>query len=304
MRRTRVPWLMSLLVVASATAPPGAVAQDPVGDAFCSLFTPQEVHDVLGTDVEATPSSTGCTWAATRPDELVTLSADWSTLTIAEHKELWPDGSDVTIGDRTAYMSPGFFLDELLIELEPGVLHLTIAGFDQDVEAALTQLGELGESRSASLPPPVRSLPTRIPSMNADPELEALFPATIGGEPVEVISLAGEAVISESEDRDAVAEALGSIGKTLDDLTGAFAFSTAGAIVAYRVAGADATSFLPLVIEAMSDAEPVLTPATVGGKDVSRLDGDTTFHVYPAGEVLWLVTADEPILTEILTALP
>lgn len=116
--------------------------------------------------------------------------------------------------------------------------------------------------------------------------------------------MAGEAVISDPDQRSAVAQALGTIGKSLDDLTSAFAFSSAGAIMAYRVAGADAATFLPLIVEAMGGAGAVMTPVTIGGKQVSRVDGGTPYHVYPAGDVVWLVQADEPVLTEILTALP
>lgn len=107
----------------------------------------------------------------------------------------------------------------------PGSSNLVITGFDGDVEAALVELGELAVARSAALQPPAPD-PTVV-AMHADPALEALFPETIGGEPLVVQSMVGEAAISDPE--------------------------------GVRV---------------------------------------------PAGEVVWLVMAEEPALTEVLAALP
>jgi hypothetical protein len=303
MRRARTRWLVCLVLPLMLAIPSsGTVAQDDVGDAFCTLLTTKEVRDVLATKVESSVGPSGCVWSATKTDQFTAVSAEWSGLSIAEQKEMWPDGSDVTIGGHTAYYSPGDFLNELLIELDGGVLHLALTGYDGDVQAALTQLGELAVPRSGSLPPPAQAGP--VPSMDADPALEALFPATIGGEPVDVQSVAGEEAIFDPEDRTSVGQALAGIGKSFDDLTAAFAFASSGAVAAYKVSGADGSALLPLIVGSMAGPDVELTPAEVGGKDVTLVGADSPFYAYPAGEVLWLVQAEEPGLSEILAALP
>jgi len=280
MRPARTRWLMCLVLPLLLAMPgSGTVAQGDMGDAFCTLLTAKEVRDVLATKVESSVGPTGCVWTATKTDQFTALSAEWSGLSIAEQKDMWPDGSDVTIGGHTAYYSPGDFLNELLIELDGGVLHLGLTGYDGDVEAALTQLGELAVPRSGSLPPAPQAAP--MPSMDADPALEALFPDTIGGAPLDVQSFAGQDAILDPEARTAVGEALAGIGKSLDDLTGAFSFSDAGVVAAYKVVGADASALLPLVVGSMAGADVELTPAQVGGKDVTLVAADTPFYAYP-----------------------
>ena len=138
---------------------------------------------------------------------------------------------------------------------------------------------------------------------HADASLEALFPTTLGGTDLAVQSLAGEDAVLDPEDRPAVAEALGSLGKTYEDLTGAVAISPAGIILAYRVTGTDASAFLPLIMGVMvPDAE--LGETQVGGKDVTLVGTDAPFYAYASGDVLWLVQAQEPALTEAIEALP
>jgi len=139
---------------AAALPAPQADAPGSLGDAFCALFTPGEVRDILGTKVAAAPNPVGCTWSATKSGQSAAATAGWTDVTLADQKAAWPDGADVTVGGRTAYYSPGFFLNELLIEVDAGVLWIVVTGFDGDVEAALTALGELAVPRSGSLPPP------------------------------------------------------------------------------------------------------------------------------------------------------
>lgn len=303
MRPTRVRWLTCLVLPLMLAIPnSGTVAQGDEADAFCTLLTAKEVRKALGTKVESSLGPSGCVWSATKSDQFTAVSAEWSGLSIAEHKEMWPDGSDVTIGGHTAYYSPGDVLNELLIELDGGVLHLGLTGYDGDVRSALTQLGELAVPRSGSLPPSAQAAP--VPAMDADPALEALFPATISGTPVDVQSVSGQDAILDPEGRTAVGEALAAMGKGFDDLTGAFAFSEAGVVAAYSVIGTEGSALLPVVVGSMAGSDVELTPAQVGGKDVTLVGADTPFYAYPSGEVLWLVQVAEPALSEILAALP
>ena len=115
--------------------------------------------------------------------------------------------------------------------------------------------------------------------------------------------LIGEDAILDPEDRPAVAEALASLGKAYDDLTGAVAISPAGIILAYRVTGTDASAVLPLIMDVMvPDAK--LGETQVGGKDVTLVGTDAPFYAYASGDVLWLVQAQEPALTEAIEGLP
>jgi hypothetical protein len=298
----RPKWLgglaIALTLLMGGTA---ARAQDPVAEAFCALYSPGEVRQILDTKVSAEPGSQGCTWTGTGRNIATSLSAGWTETTIADQKAAWPDGTDLTIGGRTAYFSPGMFLQELFVELDAGMLWLVITGFDGDVEAALTELGELAVPRATSLPPPPQ--PETPSESHADPSLEALFPESIGGVELDVQSVAGEDAIFDPEDRLAVGEALASLGKTYDDLTGAVVFSEAGAILAYRIVDGDASALLPLLVGVMAE-DAALSDAQVGGKAVTLIGADTPFYAYPSGEVLWLVQAGEPALTQILEGLP
>ena len=188
-----------------------------------------------------------------------------------------------------------------------GIVMLTAFGFgadgsDLDAEAALRALGELGVARSASLPPP--PTPQPVPSLiHADADLEALFPDSVGGQPLEVQSMAGVGAFGNSE-ADLLArieEMLAAQGKTLDDVSVAFVFGADHAILAFKVAGGDPSAFGNLLLESFG-TEVTTTdqePGQVAGKDVTIVTaGGQTSYIYSSGEVLWLVGAEEPQLTE------
>jgi hypothetical protein len=273
---------------------------DPVADAFCALFTPEEIEGVLDVALAATPGAEACTWAPS-DGGMTSATASWYGGTIADHQALFPTGTDLTIGERTAWFSPGMFLQELLVELDDGVLYLVITGYDGDVEAALVELGELAVARADALLPPAPD-PTVAP-MDADPALEAQFPATIGGEPLDVYSMSGADFISDPDDVAAVTQALGAVGKTLDDVTVAIAFLPDGGITAIRVAGADASALAQVLLEGVQGPGLEMVPAQVAGKDVSHIPSIPAY-VYTAGDVVWVVQFEEPALSEVFAALP
>ncbi len=117
-------------------------------------------------------------------------------------------------------------------------------------------------------------------------------------------------------------------GKTIDDLSIAFgSFPTEdsfGDITAVRLKGADIAQFkddlLPLLFNDVLD--PQQTPTIIAGKNVivvtdgplespspsASVDpyavGTDRAYMYPKGEVLWFVSADEPALTEVFQKLP
>ena len=97
-------------------------------------------------------------------------------------------------------------------------------------------------------------------------------------------------------------------GKTLDDVSAAFAFTSdaAASIIAIRVAGGDAAPVAQALLTALSGGQDFeAAPGDVAGRDVTVLstdDGST--YLYVNGDVAWFVDAEEPALSEIIGALP
>jgi cyclophilin family peptidyl-prolyl cis-trans isomerase len=167
-----------------------------------------------------------------------------------------------------------------------------------------------------TLPPEPTALPE--PSFVGDPELAAMFPAQLGGAPLSVRSWTGRELLAQagggSPGMDEMEAALETQGKTLDDLTLASAQTETNRgfanVVAIRVKGADAASFLTrlgALITGYADLQA--TPGQVGGKQLSVLtdgpdNGQGRSYGYGNGEVLWLIQADDPLLEELLAALP
>jgi hypothetical protein len=285
-----------------------ARAQDSVADSFCALFSPVEVNEALATEVEAIPVMGSCGWRATDEDVFTSLLASWNLATFEQAKDTLEGGEDRTIGGRPAYYAPAYNM--LLIQLDAGTLTLQFTtSLDVDVEAALTKLGELAVSRSGSLIAPSAPVPASLPpESHADPGLEALFPATIGGQPLTIQSMAGATLEQGTEGSQQVEDALAAQGKTLADVTFAFGFTEdfSSSVSAIRVAGADASALIPTVVSMQSGGEGATpTPGEVAGKSVLTVEGALgTQYYYAKDDVIWVVQAQEPMLTEIFAALP
>jgi hypothetical protein len=116
-------------------------------------------------------------------------------------------------------------------------------------------------------------------------------------------------------------------GKGLEDVSFAnayFATETAyGDLFAIRVAGADVAGFQDELTDLVLQLEdPIRTPGTLAGRDVTVVtDGPPATgspdpsadpfdlplppsYVYAAGDVLFIVSADEPQLTQLFELLP
>jgi hypothetical protein len=139
--------------------------------------------------------------------------------------------------------------------------------------------------------------------------LEAQFPDSVSGEPLAVEWRSGRAFVDGlPEGVTMLAEQLvAEQGLTLDDVTVAMASWTQGSILAMRLAGGDAMGFFGPLLADMFTGDPYArwTSIQVAGKDVMTIPfGSGTVYVRPQGEVVWGVSAEEPALTEIFTALP
>ena len=77
-------------------------------------------------------------------------------------------------------------------------------------------------------------------------------------------------------------------------------------ISAFRIAGADAAALLQPLLDTEAQSQAMTqTPGEVGGKSVVIGKGDAgTQYFYAKDDVIWVVMAEEPALTEVLAALP
>ena len=107
-----------------------------------------------------------------------------------------------------------------------------------------------------------------------------------------------------------------SIGVRMEDLSMASALHEPSsgnhdAIAAVRIRGADASEFIGPVIGLMLGdiLEPQLSTVSISGKEVTRVVDALVQGIYPryvhaVGDVVWIIEAEEPELSEILALLP
>ncbi len=247
------------------------------------------------------------------------------------------------LGGRTAYYdadSTILFVDEGA-NGQLFVLQLFGSPPDSvDVPSALMTLAEAALPRLPSIPIPATPTDGPEPSLYGDSVLAAMVPTEIGGSPVDTSTMSGADILAQADPSDVYGQAqlqaleaqLAGMGKSINDLSLAFgSFPTAdsfGDITAVRLKGADIASvtndLLPLLLPDVVD--PVQTPIVIAGKNVIIIsDGplqslaptgspdpsadpyavaSDRAYIYPKGEVLWFVTADEPALSEVFQKLP
>ena len=159
-----------------------------------------------------------------------------------------------------------------------------------------------------------------LPSFTPDTELEALFPTTIDGQPVEGVDSASflavlQAFADDAEDQARIAafiSGMQSIG--VDPTRVAFASGEATVndqsvqIQALRTPGGSAAAAIDILVQLDApDEAPTLTTATLGGKNVTvatTSDGDVDYY-YVSGEIAWFLSSVETEEAEIiLAALP
>ena len=283
---------------------PAAHAQD----AFCALLTEAEVGQAFGDHVVAEPSFEGCTWSSDDAEGFFAfVSAYWDSLSMAERQAATTNGQPLTVGGREAFYEPDF--TTLYVQLDQGVLAISGRVEQGDSLPMLRQLGEVAVGRAAQLPAP--ATPEPPPSFAADPELAGLFPATVGGQPLQVQTATGEDLFLQSEDSEALQqmeELLVANGLTPSDLSIGIGYAEdmSSSVTALRFPGADASAFVDQIITSIGGGEAAERSDTqIAGKDVIQLTiGEVVQYVYPKDEVIWAVTAQEPALTEIFAALP
>lgn len=323
----------------SETPAPSEIGVDlePIGEpsAFCNVLTPAEASAALGVTLTVGSSSdTDCSWDSdfVTSDISLLVARDAGDFEL-DAKGIFPDGVEVDVAGR-----PGWFTTEglaLFVDLGDQKL-LTVElfgtpGDDIDVQGALTSLATQALPRLADVP-----IPTEIPepSSMGDPVLQALIPDAVGDAEMVVDVYTASDLATDDPDDPGPAASLAELealvaahGRTIDDVSFAAAYfatdTVFGDLFAIRVAGADVADFqVELTDLILQLLEPVRTPATIAGKQVTVVtEGPPAgtspdpsvdpfeiplppSYVYPSGEVLFIVSADEPELSQLFELLP
>ena len=158
--------------------------------------------------------------------------------------------------------------------------------------------------------------PGAFPSfdLDGDPELAARFPVTVGGAPLQLQSLGGDAFAAAGPD-PVFDDFLEAIDAEATDVSVAFGGALIGEETltagAFRVRGASEDELEREFIAASEEAGevPELTQETIGGKDVwtatDETDGvEVRVFVYTSGDTLYFLTGSLEHATELLEALP
>ena len=332
-------------------AAPGVVAQDtspgmspsaaPAASAspFCAILTAAEVGTALGADVTVGGSTpTSCSYAAADGATLTVLLeiGDLATVIGAVPSAAPPSGAApsaappsggvpnpavLTVAGQPAYVTPDGTV--LYVQTSDGVVSFGALGFPgtaEETTATLVALASTAIPRLPSIPiPSAGPLASLVPppsaAANADPELAALFPTALGGQPLQVQTYTARELAANGMNKatlKAIKTGLASVGKTLDDMTFGYSTYGNGDLTAVRVRGVDAASIEPQVLRLMLSGfkHPKQTPTKLHGKKVIKVtegkgsaSAEPTYF-YAHGDVLWEVKAPEPDLAEIMQTLP
>jgi hypothetical protein len=198
----------------------------------------------------------------------------------------------------------------------PLALLLTVVVAACSSEEATTPSPATPEPTPAPTEDGTTGSPGAIPSfdLDGDPELAGRFPATVGGQPLEMQSLAGETFAALGSD-PVFDDFLGAIGAEATDVSVAFGGVVIGeetlTVGAFRVRGASEDELEREFIAASEEGGdvPELTEQTIGGKDVWTAadesgETDVRIFIYTSGDTLYFLTGHVEHATEILEALP
>ncbi len=319
--RTAPRLLAALAVVASLAGGPVVHAQEAspaaTPSAFCAILTPAEVTAVIGLDVTIGQSLDDfCSYDAGNGLTSLTVQHDKGAGKVADLKTYFSDATDTTVAGRPGLLVLGG--SALYVDVPDGTLTLQLLGYagsGTDATAALVTLAPTAMDRLTSLEGGPATTPKAGPSFAGDADLAALFPTTIGGQPIKVQTYTARELADQGVDPatiQAITDGLAAVGKTLDDMTLGFSSYSGGDLSAIRVRGVDAVRH-----RATADAS---RPRRRGrptaddhagrrqgrhqGHQRSRWRGRQRHYFYAHDDVLWIVTASDPDLTEILQALP
>jgi hypothetical protein len=314
---------------------------EPPGEpsAFCSVLTPEEATAALGVTLTVgTSSETDCSWDSDFVTSDISLigSRDVGDLE-SDAQGVFPDGESLDVDGRAAWYAPVDYI--LSVDVGDGML-FTLALFgtppeDVDVRAALTGLASLALPRLAEVPVTVDPTEAPEPTLQGDADLRALIPTMVGDAPMDVVVYSGADILAGADMTDPAAEEMvGGLeailtghGKDFDDLSIAEGYfdggDAFGDLIATRIAGVDITQVQDeLIAYWLPFEDPRRTPGTVAGREVTIVSHgplaagspdpsadpfdieSAPSYVYPSGDVLFIISADEPGLTQLFELLP
>lgn len=295
---------MSLVMVMGVGLVPTAAAQSgkKVAASLCDALTGGQVRQAFEVRMRARQDAYACYWSTTDigdPERGLVLT--WQHVPSFEAlKALRPDDTELLIGGRPALWDA--VNNTLTLGLEQGVLALTGTDLQgTDWQGALTTLGERVAAGAADLvapPPPDASLIALVPATIADQTLDQAW-----------LWVDKEFPAKDGWSGDELRKALKKAGRKTSDVSFVRAqmpdFS--GYVSALQVKGGEAADFAPAL--ATDDVGKGWTAAPATFSDgaitvVQDAQGQISDHLYPMGDVVWLVRAEEPILSEMLAALP
>jgi hypothetical protein len=307
---------------------------------FCDVLTPEEASAAFGVTLTyGSSSDTDCSWDADFVTSDISLIAarDIGDLEL-DAQAIFPDGVTLDVGGHAAWYAP----DDLVMFVDVGdglLFTLEVYGTPAeglDLQAALSDLAALAVPRLAAIAVPPEPSEVPEPTFEGDPVLQALFPDAVGDAPMEVEVFSGSDILAGADTEDPEAQAmiadlqalLSAHGKTFDDVSIAEGYfetedAAVGDVIATRVAGTDITDFEDeLIAYWLPYEDPQRTPMTIAGREVTAVtDGPPATgspdpsadpfalplppsYVYAAGDVLFIVSADEPELSQLLELLP
>ena len=227
------------------------------------------------------------------------------------------DGSGATFlqlrhGDVVVYLAASGDATPSEVDALASAFDKSLGGDGGTVAAGVP---EPGSSEAASDGGELPSDEGEVPESPAAPELEAAIPDTIGDIALGTDSLTGADVLGDDPGARAITAALRADGHTPEDLLVAYASDEAGtsdlSITALAVEGMTEKAMRKLALEAWlpsSSAGVTTQPATVGGRDVTRVDygdgGPIDYVLANDGAVFIVSTADDALAAEALKALP
>jgi hypothetical protein len=148
-----------------------------------------------------------------------------------------------------------------------------------------------------------------LPSFEANPELEAMFPDEIAGQPVQVLSMTGTSFMAGASGTQ-LAPVLQQLDAKAADLSVAFGGTAQVTVIAFEIQGVSAQQFFSAYVGTAQGAQgAAIADASFGGKAVKKivpLGGDVVY-LYLHGDVIWTVggtSLTDALLTETFSKLP
>jgi hypothetical protein len=178
-----------------------------------------------------------------------------------------------------------------------------------------TATGTPGTPTGPATQPPASEAPSSglpgfsfaLPSFTSDAELEAMFPTSLGGQTLQVLSMSGNDFMGSGMSGTEIGPILQQLGKSPADLSVAVGGTSSVSVIAFRIKGVPADQFLSAYTQTAQGA--TITDASFGGKPVKKVvtTGQDPIYLYLHDDVIWTVGGTgltDALLNEAFSKLP